>query len=336
MIKVKARIQDVAKKAGVSVSTVSRFLNGGKDVSEKAKVLINNAIHELNFSPNYMARTLVKRKSNLIGVIIPDIKQSFDSTILYNIEEYTTMHNYNLAICNIAESLDKECDYLRHLSQMNICGLIIMNEKWDDRVIELIKEMQIPTVFCSCIVDGVDATSIVVDDYQAARDATKYLIELNHKRIAFIGGDMRDETSRKRFRGFQKVMSDANIQPDEQYIKFGDYKIDSGYLLMKELLSSSPRPTAIFAASDDMAVGALNCIIDNGLLVPDDFSIIGFDGSYLGEIVRPSLTTLKQPIQQMGEMSVQVLIDQLNGKSQMVNQIILRHELLIRDSCRKL
>jgi len=336
VIQTKAKIQDVAKKSGVSISTVSRFLNGGINVSEKAKEQIFEAIRELDYTPNYMARTLVKKQSNLIGVIIPDIRLSFDSTILCTIEEYATARKFFLAICNIAESLDKECDYLRYLSQMNICGLIVMNEKINDQVNKLITDMHIPTAFCSCIAKDINATSIIVDDFLAARDATKYLIELNHRKIAYIGGDKRDETYQKRFNGFKRAMSEANIQPEEKYIKFGCHKSESGYRLMQELIDCDMHPTSIFASCDDVAVGALNCIIDNGLSVPGDFSIIGFDGSNLSEIVRPRLTTMRQPIKQMGQMSVQVLIDQINGNSESVSQIIVKHELLIRDSCRRL
>jgi LacI family transcriptional regulator len=332
----KARIQDVAEKSDVSISTVSRFLNGGKNVSEKAQKRIRKAISELDYTPNFMAQTLVKKSSNLIGVIIPDIRSSFDSTMLCTIEEYTTARRYNIAICNIADNLEKECDYLRHLSQMNVCGLIVMNEKQNEQIHKIISGMAVPTAFCGCMGDDPNETSIIVDDQSAARDATRYLLGMNHRRIAYIGGDMRDQTSRKRVEGFQRAMNEAGNPPEEQYIKYGDYKIEGGYCLMQELLRCDPLPTAVFASNDDMAVGALNCILDGGYSVPEDFSLIGFDGSYLAEIVRPKLTTMQQPIRQMAEMSVQIIIDQITGKSAMVNQIILKHELRERQSCRRI
>lgn len=332
----KAKIQDVARMAKVSVSTVSRYLNGGFKVSEEAKVRISDAIQALDYSPNVLARGLVSKKSNMVGVIIPDITSSFFSTILCSIEEYATQRKFDITICNIAESLEKEYKYLRYLSQMNVGGIIIMHEKTDARVLKMIESVTIPVVLCSCAIKGVDLPSILIDDALAAFDETNYLIGLNHRRIAYLGGDMRDVTSgQQRFSGYKRAMLEAGLPIEEKYIKFGDYKLDSGYKLMEELLACDPVPTAIFASSDDMAVGALDCILDHGQRVPDDFSVAGFDGSLLTELVRPRLTTLEQPISQMGKLAVETLANRMNGESG-VSQIILKHNLKIRESCGKL
>lgn len=332
-----ARIKDVARKSGVSVATVSRVLNGGKNVSEELMKTVLNTIEELNYSPSYIARSLVTKKSNIIGVIVPDLTSSFFSTILSSIEENASVNNYNIMVCNIAENLDKELKYLNLFKQIRADAIIIMHEKIDDRIKNLIDGLQMPVIFCSCKAVDVNALSIIINDYSATYDATKYLIGMGHKNIAYIGGDLRDVTSgENRYEGYKKSMKDNGLEIDQQYIRFGDYKVQSGYTLMEEILKCKPAPTAVFAASDDMAVGALGCIIDHGYKVPDDFSVMGFDGSRMTEFVRPKLTSMQQPIKEMGAMAIKVLLDHLNNGTELLDQIVLKHRLVERESCRKL
>jgi LacI family transcriptional regulator len=163
------------------------------------------------------------------------------------------------------------------------------------------------------------------------------LIGLGHKNIAYIGGDLRDVTSgENRYEAFKRAIKDNSLTLNEQYIRFGDYKIQSGYALMEDILKCNPIPTAVFAASDDMAVGALGCILDHGYKVPDDISVMGFDGSNLTEMVRPKLTSMQQPIKEMGAMAIKVLIDHLNYGTEFLDQLVLKHKLVERESCRKL
>lgn len=331
------KIKDVAKKSGVSVATVSRVLNGGKNVSDEVKEVVQNAIEELGYSPSYIARSLVKKKTNLIGVIVPDLTSSFFSTILSSIEENASSNDYNIVVCNIEENLDKEFKYLNLFEQMRVDGIIIMHEKTNTKIKEFINELHIPIIFCSCKGEGTNSLSIIVDDYNASYDAAKYLLNLGHKKIAYIGGDMRDITSgQSRYNGYKKALEDYGISLDDKYVKYGDYKMNSGYNLMNELIKYDPVPTAVFAASDDMAVGALNCIIDNGYRVPEDISIMGFDGSGLTEIVRPKLTSMQQPIREMGAVAIKMIIDNNNLDSYLLNQIIMKHKLVERESCRKI
>lgn len=331
------KIKDVAAKAGVSVSTVSRVLNGGKNVSQETMKNVLKAIDELKYTPSYIARSLVTRNTNMLGVIVSDLTSSFFSTILSSIEKTASLNNYNLLVCNIDENLDKEFRYLNLFEQMRVNGIILMHEKVDEKIRNILEETNIPVIFCSCKVADIDAMSILIDDFSAAYDATKYLLGLGHERIAYIGGDLRDITSgQNRYEGYRKALEKSNVKINEEYIKFGDYKLMTGYKLMAELIKCKPVPSAIFAASDDMAVGALNYLLDHGYKVPEDFSIMGFDGSSMGEIVRPRLTTVQQPINEMGAMAVKVLIDYLNEGTAFMEQIIMKHSILKRESCRKL
>ncbi|MCD9022819.1 LacI family DNA-binding transcriptional regulator [Cohnella silvisoli] len=330
------KIKDVAKKAGVSVTTVSRVLNGEKYVKDDLKARVQRAIDELGYSPSHIARSLVRKKTNLIGVIVPDVTSSFYSTILSTIEKTASINEYNLMVCNIIEDNDKELKYLQIFKQMRVDGIIIMHEKLNTEIRELIHKLDIPIIFSSVKPVEQKFVSVIIDDYAAAYDATRYLIGLGHSRIGFIGGDMRDVTSgQNRFAGYKQALADCAIEAIGDYIRFGDYKTQSGYEIMKEMLAGDVVPTAVFAVSDDMAVGAMNCIHDDGLRVPDDLSVIGFDGSQLTEQVRPRLSSMEQPILEMGIVTVDALLALISGNEGAPKKdVILKHKLVIRDSCK--
>ncbi len=331
------KIKDVAKKAGVSVTTVSRVLNDGKYVRDELKEKVKKAIEELDYTPSYIARSLVLKKTNLLAVIVPNITSSINSIILSKIEETASKNNYNIIVCNMAENLDKQFKYLNIFKEMRVDGIIITNEKIDDETRKFLESINIPLVFASAKPSNQKHMAIIVNNLQASYDAVDYLTGLGHKKIAFIGGDQRDITSGKeRYKGYQTALKDHDIPMSDEYVRFGDYSVNDGYRLMGEILKSKMHPTAVFAASDDMAVGAINCIIDNGLKVPDDISVIGFDGTAVVNIVRPKLTSMEQPIKEIGTMAVEMLLQKINNQQTLVNEIILSHNLVKRDSCRKI
>ncbi|MFC5647899.1 LacI family DNA-binding transcriptional regulator [Paenibacillus solisilvae] len=328
------KIKDVAKLAGVSVTTVSRVLNGEKYVKDDLKEKVNRAIEELGYAPSQIARSLVRKKTNLIGVIVPDLTSSFYSTILSSIEEVASANDFNLLVCNISEDIDKELKYLTVFQEMRVEGIIIMHEKINEQIRTLIHKIKIPVIFSSVKPMDQKFISVIVDDYQAAYDATQYLIELGHESIGFIGGDMRDITSgQNRYSGYRNAMSESGKKLVYEHIRFGDYKVRSGYDQMHEILSTKNPPTAVFAVSDDMAVGAMNCIRDHHLQVPGDISVMGFDGSQLTELVRPTLTSMEQPIHQMGKVTMDVLLKQIAGDMIPDEDIVLEHRLVARESC---
>ncbi|MBW7456189.1 LacI family DNA-binding transcriptional regulator [Paenibacillus sepulcri] len=332
----KPKIKDVAKQAGVSTTTVSRVLNGEKYVKDDLKAKVQRVIDELGYSPSHIARSLVRQKTNLIGIIVPDLTSSFYATILSSVEQTASQAGYFLLVCDIHEDTGKELKYLNIFKEMRVEGIVIMHEKLDDEIRAFLDKLDIPVIFSSVRPADQKFMSVIIDDYSAAYDATCYLIGLGHERIAFIGGDMRDVTSgQSRYAGYRKALEDNNIPIEDDYIRFGDYKPQSGYERMKELLASRVRPTAVFAVSDDMAAGAMNCINDHLLSVPDDISVIGFDGSQLTELVRPRLSSMEQPIEEMGKVTVLSLIDFMTQQQTgFKKDLILKHRLVVRDSCR--
>jgi LacI family transcriptional regulator len=333
------KIKDVAKRAGVSVTTVSRVLNGEKYVKDDLKLRVNKAIEELGYVPSQIARSLVSRKTNLIGVIVPDITSNFYSTILSSIEETASSNGYNLLVCNISEDIDKEFKYLTIFKEMRVEGIVIMHEKINEEIRAFINKLNVPVIFSSVKPMDQEFISVIIDDYQAAYEATEHLIGLGHERIGFIGGDMRDITSgQNRYSGYRNALTDHGLKIVYEWIRFGDYKVKSGYDMMREILRGKQLPTAVFAVSDDMAVGAMNCIYDHNLQVPGDISVIGFDGSQLTELVRPRLSSMEQPIYEMGSVTVGTLLRLISGEGEgdSGGDIIMKHRLVARDSCRRI
>lgn len=335
-----ARIKDVAERAGVSVTSVSRVLNGEKYISQRILEKVNEAIKELNYSPSQIARSLKKQKTDTIGVIVPDLTNYFCSTILSSIEESASEYGYNLIVCNIAENLDKELRYLHAVREMRVDGIIIMHQKVDERILSFIESASMPILF-SCVRSPLpERFSVLINDYQAARDATDYLIQLGHRRIAFLGGDLEDITSgQSRYQGYLDALSQAGIPLNPDFIRFGNYKQESGHLMMREILEreSGERPTVVFAASDDMAVGAMNSILDHGLRIPEDISIMGFDDSLIAQAVRPMLTSMHQPARELGRTSLEYLHNLIEGRGQpSCREIYLPHQIMERGSCRRI
>lgn len=333
-----ARIKDVAKRAGVSVTSVSRVLNSEKYISQHILEKVNQAIKELNYTPSQIARSLKKQKTDTIGVIVPDLTNYFCSTILSSIEESASEYGYNLIVCNIAENLDKELKYLYAVQEMRVDGIIIMHQKVNERILSFIESASMPILF-SCVRSPLpDRFSVLINDYQAALDATEYLIGLGHRQIAFLGGDLEDVTAgRSRYQGYLDALNKSGIPLNPNFIRFGNYKLESGRLMMQEILEQGERPTVVFAASDDMAVGAMNCALDYGLSVPEDISVMGFDDSLIAEAVRPMLTSMQQPVRELGRTSLEYLHNLIQeGELPDCRDIYLPHRIMERASCQRI
>ena len=329
------KIKDVAAHAGVSVTTVSRVLNGHPYVREELRAKVDAAIEELGYSPSSIARSLVRSGTDLIGVIVPDITTSFFSTILGSIEQTASSRGYALLVSNIAENSEKELRYLKLFKGLRVAGIIVMHEPTTPAMRRFVATIGIPLVVSSARPSGLLDVSVNIDDEAAAYDATSYLAGLGHRRIALIGGNAeRLQTARMRYDGYERALKEARIAVDPAFVKVGDFKTQDGYRLMGELLAAKrKRPTAVFALSDDMAAGAMNRALDEGLRVPEDVSIMGFDDSALASITRPALTTVHQPIADIGSISVETLIRSIEGTVPSSDGIILKHRIVERSSC---
>lgn len=334
-----AVIKDVAREAGVSPTTVSRFLNGGKYVKAEIQERIQAAIDKLNYTPSHIARSLVRQSTKMIGVIVPDIQSNYHSTLLSFIEATASRCGYSILMCNIAEDTGKEQAYIEFLKNMPVDGIVILHEELNDETAALLNSTSIPIVFAGVRPTKGQFISVCIDDYKAAYDGVSFLADAGHRGIALLGGNMKDHTSGKeRLKGYQDALEARGLALENRRMILGGYSARAGYRLGLELLElQDPEITAVFCMSDSVAVGCLNAFIDNGIRVPEDISLLGFDGIDIVEQVRPRLSTVSQPLDEIGNMSVELLVDAIEKREKYpkVFELILRHHLKLQDSIAK-
>ncbi|MCF6094250.1 LacI family transcriptional regulator [Microaerobacter geothermalis] len=335
----KVTIKDVAERAQVSVATVSRVLNQSKPVSPEIQDKVMRAVNELGFNPNPVARSLVMKKSLLIGVLIPNIANMFFSVLVRGLEEECYKQQYTTLLCNTNGEIDKELHYLNLMKDKYVDGVVILTSSLKEEHIQFFEENPIPVVFASQSNNGGGMFDCInIDDFQAAYDATSFLIKWGHKKIGLLSGPLTDmESGFSRYSGFRKALEEHNLDFYEKWFSEGTYDIYSGFLRGKEILSRKERPTAIFCASDTMAMGLIHAADEIGIRVPDEISVMGFDDIPMAEAFRPGLTTVRQPIFELGAKAAKMLMEQIQKKSNHKKQLkILPHEIVVRKSCLKL
>ncbi|MCY6369242.1 LacI family DNA-binding transcriptional regulator [Clostridium ganghwense] len=332
----KPTIRDVAKKANVSVATVSRVLNNQDGYSEKTKEKVLEAIKELGYKPNAIARGLANKSTQTIGVLVPDVSTMFLSKILNGIEITAHKKDYSVIICNTGILGERIIDYLNILSEKRVDGLIIVSLPMKNEYHEAISSMNVPCILVSTMSYRYQLPYVKVDDRQAAYNATQFLIERGHKKIAMISGT-KDEfiAGKSRVDGYIDALRDYGLSIDESLIKYGDFSYRSGIKCMEELLEEGiEKFTAIFAASDDMAVGALSMAYQRGIKIPDELSIIGYDNTQIAEMSIPPLTTVAQPFYEMGEKAAEKLVHMIESKGKAEN-IIMPHYIQERSTVKE-
>ena len=331
----KATIQDVAKKANVSIATVSRILNGQVGYSEETKEKVLLAIKELGYRRNSIARGLVTKKSNIIGVLLPDVSTTFSAEILRGIEDYAHESGYSVVICNTGVDGVRVKEYIETLESRQIDGIINISINMKDDECQLLKDYHIPCVFISMLNYKYQFPYVKVDDLQAAACATQYLIDKGHKRIAMISGSEDDYVAGgPRLMGYKQALMANQIPIDSQLIKIAGFGFEDGVSATQELLKEEDF-TAIFAVSDHVAVGAIQVIHAMGKKVPDDISVIGYDNTAIAEMCNPPLTSLAQPLYEMGMASVQKILKVIEEKV-VVSSEVFNHSIVERKTVREI
>lgn len=322
-------IEDVAKKAGVSVVTVSRVINGATTVREKNRKKVLDAMKALNYEPNHAARVLASGKTNVIGLTIGHLNDTFLEGVVKAIDRKLKDYGYVLAL-NVVPvgTIDRFV-----FQKERVDGVILLCPTDETKLVEQLVEKDIPYV----LIDNQDIeqkTSVLVDNIKGGYEATKHLIDLGHRDIAHIAGPNMYLSSRERKEGFQKALAEVHLKPHD--IIHGDFKMTSGYQIVSQWIREKHLPTAIFAADDFIALGAMNALVNHGLKVPDDVSIIGYDDQQFASQYVPQLTTVKQPEGEIGEKGVQILMDKLSDKSEQAKIYRLEPELIVRHSTKAL
>jgi len=309
-------IKDVAKKAGVSIASVSRVINDSKPVAPETKEKIMKVIDETGYKPNAMARGLKKNESGLIGLITPDMENGTFAELVKGIESVIEKNSMNLIVSNSKGEIERELKQLHIFKEQQLDGIIFSGVKFTKEHKEYFDRYQVPTVIVSQKFPGSGLPYVDIDNFEAAYQAVKYLIENNHSKIVLVHGPLYDKSAGvERYNGYLEALQDAEIAINKGFIKEGNFTIKSGYQAMEKIMSQNAElPTAVFAASDRMAIGVLDCCLDNGIKVPEDISIIGFDDIELATVVRPKLTSVRVDHSKMGEKSVELLLNKIKNR----------------------
>ncbi|HEX2986765.1 MAG TPA: LacI family DNA-binding transcriptional regulator [Chloroflexota bacterium] len=325
-------IQDVASRAQVSIATVSRVLNdSGYPMRPDTKRRVLEAIDALSFRPSSLARGLLGKPTRTIGLIIPDISNPYYPQLCRGVEDVAVENGYAVIFCNTDRSQQKIQSYIDVLQEKQADGVIFTGGG-----VESGEELgPLEGLRDKVVVTGRhngNYPSVQVDNTRAAYDATFHLLSLRHRRIAFISGPHGLTSSDDRLRGFRQAMAKACIEVNEQFVREGDFRFESGYLEAKAILSGpGERPTALFAANDRMALGAMSAAYDLGIRVPEDLSMVGYDNTLTAQYVRPSLTTVSLPYYEMGATSARLLLRLLAGGT-VQSTVWLPTQLVIRQS----
>lgn len=334
----KVGIKRIAEKAGVSIATVSHAFRNPQRVSAATRERVLAAAAEVGYTPNSLAVSLRTARSGNIVVIIPDVADSFNSGIIKAIEKVARLRGYSVLLGDTQGSAKREREFAAMTRSRQADGIILMSHRlpFDVPGPDGSAE-QLPPMVSGCEFTGQEGfPSVTIDDRQAAVDATNHLIDYGHERIAVITGDMESTSSTQRLAGFRGAMATAGLSIDERLVLFGGYTAKSGETAAKKLLMQKARPTAIFCFSDEIALGCMYALQQQGFAVPTDISVIGFDNIPFAKYFVPSLTTVAQPTEEIGTLCAALLLDLIDGKQLIRMRHILPHELLIRESTRPL
>lgn len=331
-----ATIFDVGRRAGVSRSTVSRVLNSKGEVDPNTAETVWKAIRELNYHPNASARALVRQRTDMIGVMLAHVSDPFYEKIIKGIEAATSSRNMGVAFYNSDDDLQNHKLLITSVLESNkVDGLIVVGSHLGDRkmILEIIGR-GFPIAMIERIFSDSKVPCVASDNRQGAVLAVEHLIQLGHRRIGCITGNLHYQTAIERLEGYKLTLERHHLPVEEELIAFGVFHSENGYEGMKQLLALSEPPTAVFACNDMMAFGAITAIKEFGLSVPDDIAVVGYDDIVFATMFYPQLTTIRQPLFEMGSLVAGSLIDRIVlGEEAEVVKKILPVELVIRKSC---
>ncbi|TFB25069.1 catabolite control protein A [Filobacillus milosensis] len=328
-------IYDVAKKANVSMATVSRVINGNTNVKPTTRKKVLAAIEELGFRPNAVARGLASRKTTSVGVIIPDISNMFFAELARGIEDIASMYKYHIILSSSDQNLNKELDLFDNMLEKQVDGVIFMGGSISENHVKAFESSNIPVVLAATVDDSQKIPSVNIDYYTAVYDAVSQLIEQNHQTIGYVPNNSGSSIEASKVQGYQDALKENNLEINESFIFEGDDTYQSGINAANYFLGLEQKPTVIMAASDEMALGVIHGAQDQGFNIPEDLSVVGFDNTRLAVMVRPELTTVVQPMYDIGAVSMRLLTKLLKNEAVDEHQVILPHRIIKRSSTKE-
>ena len=324
-------IQEVAEEAGVSTATVSRVINKNSVVSRITELQVKKAIQKLGYKPNRSARNLRAGKVNRVGVLFADIQNPFFTSVLAGIESSLQKADYVLLLGNANENPKTEEIHLQVFQEEGVAGIILASVSNSSDEYKKIIQAGIPIVALDRSIEDFNIDSISINNVEAAEIATNHLLNLGHNNIAFIGGPEKISTARLRKEGYQRALQSKGFKNGK--IELGNFRQDGGYHSMKRILAEDRVPSAVLVSNNLMTLGALQAIHENGLKIPKDIALVGFDDMPWATSLQPPLTVIAQPTYDMGSIAVRLLLDRIENPNNPVQQVILHSFLIVRESC---
>ncbi len=329
-------IYELAKKAGVSHMTVSRAFNNPEQVNKKTREKIFRIADELSYRPSLVARSMRTKRTNYIGLILPDIINPFFPEIVRGVDDYARKSDHNVILVNTDNDYEKQTSSLYMFINRGVDGVIlsgIAGGKKDRKFINKIVERNIPAVLIDRFIPDLKSSYVITNNFKAAYDATNYLIKLGHKKIGVISSPQKIKIFQDRLKGYKQALKESSIKYREDFIAEGEENIESGYETTKKLFTKVNNFTAIFAMCDFMAFGVYKYCKEKNIKIPDDISVISIDDIYTSALITPPLTTMAQQKYEIGFNAAKILIESIKKNKLPEKQMILEAKFIERNSC---
>ena len=328
------RLLDVAKRAGVGVGTASRVINNHPSVKEDKRRRVLEAIAEMDYQLNDIARSLKANRTKTIGVLIPDIANEFYADVVRGMEDIASQQGYSYILNSTDSDTRKELRSICIMREKQVDGIMMMSHTVAEELLESIRNNALPAVFVASSLHHPSIASVSIDNRAAAYDAVRHLLEKGHTRVAVVSGPQVDKSGGvERLRGYEDAMRERGLALTPEYVQMaGDYTYHSGYQKMRRLLALPQPPTAVFLAGDYMAIGAIKAAVQAGVSVPEELAVMGFDNLAVSEYYSPALSTVNQPRYRMGQEAIRMLLSLIHGEEPDTLNVVLPHELLPRQS----
>ncbi|MCB0191402.1 MAG: LacI family DNA-binding transcriptional regulator [Anaerolineae bacterium] len=329
-------MKDVAQLSGVSIQTVSAVINNKSEISDETRARVLAAVKELNYQPDLVARSLRTRQTKTIALVVSNIASVAIATMAKAAEAHAHSLGYRLILYNTDNDSERETKYFKAAVQQWVEGVVFIAAMGRLGQVDILEDAGIPVVAIDRIPDNYSGPAVMLDNFKVGRLAGDHLLDLGHQHLAYIGGPTKIRLARERVAGFQQALEERGIESIAYHTEEGAFSCQHGYLAMQQLLTHQPGPTAVFAANDLMAIGAMRAVDEAGLRVPNDISIVGVDDIEVSAFQTPPLTTVRQSCAELATLGIQLLFDILAEKSLTQTQIVIEPSLIVRQSTTRL
>lgn len=330
-------MRDIAERTGLGLATISKYLNGGT-VREKNRLAIEQAIRELDFTVNEFARSLKTRRSKTIGIVIPELCNLFITSVIMVLEDELRRRGYGVLVCDSRSDPELEREAISFLLGKMADGVVLVSVAGDGGTVRALQERKVPLVLLDREVEGLEGEADVVlsDGQGGARCATEYILARGHRQVGVLVGPRGVNTSQDRLRGYREALESAGVPFEARLTADGCYTVEGGYRAMRELYTGNPDLTAVFATNYEMTLGAVLALGELGVPIGEAVSVVGFDNLDLARVVRPRLTIVSQPLEELGRQAARLLLSRLEEGRTQAARVLLPTQLLEGDSVRQL